>query len=111
MQYDFGAWMPNSPVTLQLPPPTKKGKASEKSMIDTFPNIQTTVHVISYLSHQIFLGQYPEEHFTEEVPCQKIKDFQVELKRLSAEIKARNSVLDLPYTYLDPDLTENSVSI
>uniref|UniRef100_A0AAX7TVW4 Uncharacterized protein n=1 Tax=Astatotilapia calliptera TaxID=8154 RepID=A0AAX7TVW4_ASTCA len=118
MQYDFGAWMPNSPVTLQLPPPTKKGKASEKSMIDTFPNIQTTVHgmaqnmpVISYLSHQIFLGQYPEEHFTEEVPCQKIKDFQVELKRLSAEIKARNSVLDLPYTYLDPDVTENSVSI
>lgn len=67
--------------------------------------------VISYLSHQIFLGQYPEEHFTEEVPCQKIKDFQVELKRLSAEIKARNSVLDLPYTYLDPEVTENSVSI
>nr|XP_024655437.1 hydroperoxide isomerase ALOXE3-like [Maylandia zebra] len=30
-QYDFGAWMPNSPVTLQLPPPTKKGKASEKA--------------------------------------------------------------------------------
>ncbi|XP_039903152.1 polyunsaturated fatty acid lipoxygenase ALOX15B-like [Simochromis diagramma] len=117
-QYDFGAWMPNSPVTLQLPPPTKKGKASEKSMIDTFPNIQTTVHGMAVMwllskqsSDSIFLGQYPEEHFTEEVPCQKIKDFQVELKRLSAEIKARNSVLDLPYTYLDPDMTENSVSI
>uniref|UniRef100_A0A3P9CZR0 Hydroperoxide isomerase ALOXE3 n=1 Tax=Maylandia zebra TaxID=106582 RepID=A0A3P9CZR0_9CICH len=117
-QYDFGAWMPNSPVTLQLPPPTKKGKASEKSMIDTFPNIQTTVHGMAVMwllskqsSDSIFLGQYPEEHFTEEVPCQKIKDFQVELKRLSAEIKARNSVLDLPYTYLDPDVTENSVSI
>uniref|UniRef100_A0A3P9D9W1 Hydroperoxide isomerase ALOXE3-like n=1 Tax=Maylandia zebra TaxID=106582 RepID=A0A3P9D9W1_9CICH len=117
-QYDFGAWMPNSPVTLQLPPPTKKGKANW--FVLSFPNIQTTVHgmaVMWLLSKQssdsvsIFLGQYPEEHFTEEVPCQKIKDFQVELKRLSAEIKARNSVLDLPYTYLDPDVTENSVSI
>uniref|UniRef100_A0A669EFM6 Hydroperoxide isomerase ALOXE3 n=1 Tax=Oreochromis niloticus TaxID=8128 RepID=A0A669EFM6_ORENI len=117
-QYDFGAWMPNSPVTLQLPPPTKKGKASEKSMLDTFPDIQTTVHGMAVMwllskqsSDSIFLGQYPEEHFSEEVPCQKIKDFQVELKRLSAEIKARNSGLDLPYTYLDPEVIENSVSI
>ncbi|KAL3999916.1 metalloproteinase inhibitor 2 [Sarotherodon galilaeus] len=104
-QYDFGAWMPNSPVTLQLPPPTKKGKASEKSMLDTFPDIQTTVHgmAVMWLLSKQSSDSYPEEHFTEEVPCQKIKDFQVQLKRLSAEIKARNSGLDLPYTYLDPE--------
>uniref|UniRef100_A0A3P9D9B9 Uncharacterized protein n=1 Tax=Maylandia zebra TaxID=106582 RepID=A0A3P9D9B9_9CICH len=95
-QYDFGAWMPNSPVTLQLPHQLKRGKQVKKFM--AWPSCGYSA-MISYLSHQIFLGQYPEEHFTEE------------LKRLSAEIKARNSVLDLPYTYLDPDVTENSVSI
>lgn len=49
--------------------------------------------------------------FTEEFPLQKIKEFQEELKKLSADIKARNSSLDLPYTYLDPEVVENSVSI
>ncbi|XP_030604384.1 hydroperoxide isomerase ALOXE3-like [Archocentrus centrarchus] len=117
-QYDFGAWMPNSPVTLQLPPPTKKGKTSEKQMLDTFPSINTTVHGMAVMwllskqsSDSVFLGQYPQEHFTEEFPLQKIKYFQEELKNLSAEIKARNESLDLPYTYLDPEMVENSVSI
>nr|XP_024655336.1 arachidonate 15-lipoxygenase B-like [Maylandia zebra] len=117
-QYDFGAWMPNSPTSLQLPPPTEKGIANEKTMLDSFPSVNTTVHglaVMWLLSKQssdcVLLGQYPEMRFTEEFPLQKITDFQEELKKLSADIKARNSRLDLPYIYLDPDVVENSVSL
>uniref|UniRef100_A0A3B4GHY1 Arachidonate 15-lipoxygenase B-like n=2 Tax=Pundamilia nyererei TaxID=303518 RepID=A0A3B4GHY1_9CICH len=117
-QYDFGGWMPNSPTTMELPPPKEKGTITEKTILDTFPSVNTTVHAMSTVwllskqsSDSIFLGNYPEKHFTERFPLLKIKEFQEELKKLSADIKARNSRLDLPYTYMDPEVVENSVSI
>ncbi|XP_055365045.1 hydroperoxide isomerase ALOXE3-like isoform X2 [Betta splendens] len=117
-QYDYGGWMPNTPITLQLPPPTRKGTTSEETMLQTFPDVNTTVQGMStmwLLSKQssdfVPFGEYPEEHFTEEIPCELIKDFQAELKKLSSDIKARNSTLKLPYPYLDPTALENSVAI
>lgn len=62
-------------------------------------------------SHQVSLGHYPEEHFSEEIPLKVIKDFQGELQVLSAAIKARNKSLEVPYTYMDPEEVENSVAI
>lgn len=35
--------MPNTPVSLQLPPPTTKGTTSEATMLKTFPDINVTV--------------------------------------------------------------------
>lgn len=43
MQYDYGGWMPNTPVSLQLPPPTRKGTTSKATMLKTFPDINVTV--------------------------------------------------------------------
>ncbi|KAE8300256.1 Hydroperoxide isomerase ALOXE3 [Larimichthys crocea] len=113
-QYDYGAWMPNTPTTMQLPPPTTKGT----TMVETIPNISTTVKgmVAMWLLSQppsdfVALGDYPEEHFNEKDPCKAIKDFQHELKKLSAEIRVRNTSLEIPYTYMDPTEMENSVTI
>lgn len=50
LQYDFGGWMPNSPLTLQRPPPTKKGEATEATMLATFPDINATVWVMLTLN-------------------------------------------------------------
>ncbi|XP_062283872.1 polyunsaturated fatty acid lipoxygenase ALOX15B-like [Scomber scombrus] len=117
-QYDYGAWMPNTPITLKLPPPTKWGTTSEAMMLETFPDVGTTVNGMAtmwLLSRQssdfVPLGQYPEEHFREEIPCKLIKEFQEELDALSAAIKTRNKNLDVPYTYMDPKEIENSVAI
>ncbi|KAM6939896.1 arachidonate 12-lipoxygenase, 12R-type-like [Xenentodon cancila] len=117
-QYDYGGWMPNNPISLQLPPPTKKGTTSEATMLATFPDVNTTVQGMAtmwLLSKQssdfVPLGQYYEEHFGEEIPCKMIKDFQEELKVLSEAIKARNKNLEVPYTYMDPEEMENSVAI
>lgn len=117
-QYDYGGWMPNTPVSLQLPPPTTKGTTSEATMLKTFPDVNATVNGMStmwLLSKQstdfVALGQYPEQHFSEEVPCKFIKDFQAELQLLSAEIESRNADLEIPYTYIDPANVENSVAI
>lgn len=43
LQFDYGGWMPNSPISLQLPPPTTKGTTSETTMLQTFPAVNTTV--------------------------------------------------------------------
>lgn len=64
-----------------------------------------------HCSHQVPLGQYPEEHFIEEIPRKILKDFQMELEDLSLVIKARNKRLEVPYTYMDPAELENSVAI
>uniref|UniRef100_A0A3B4FUG8 Arachidonate 15-lipoxygenase B-like n=1 Tax=Pundamilia nyererei TaxID=303518 RepID=A0A3B4FUG8_9CICH len=117
-QFDYAGWMPNTPISLQLPPPTKKGTTSEATMLATFPDVNVTVQgmaTVWLLSKQssdfVPLGQYPEEHFTEEIPRKILKDFQAELEILSGVIKARNNHLNVPYTYMDPAVVENSVAI
>ncbi|KAM4750893.1 polyunsaturated fatty acid lipoxygenase ALOX15B-like [Anableps anableps] len=111
-QYDYGAWMPNTPITLQQPPPTKKGEATEETMLETFPDVNTTIRGMDTLfllskesADVVHLGQYPEEHFTEDIPCQRIEDFQGELEVLSATINVRNRKKKLQYEYLDPEKT------
>ncbi|XP_063331323.1 hydroperoxide isomerase ALOXE3-like [Pelmatolapia mariae] len=117
-QFDYAGWMPNTPISLQLPPPTTKGTTSEATMLATFPDVNVTVQgmaTVWLLSKQssdfVPLGQYPEDHFTEEIPRKILKDFQTELEILSGVIKARNKHLKVPYTYMDPAVVENSVAI
>ncbi|XP_036955662.1 polyunsaturated fatty acid lipoxygenase ALOX15B-like isoform X2 [Acanthopagrus latus] len=117
-QYDFDGWMPNAPTSLQCPPPTKKGTTNEATMLDTFPDVSTTVHgmaVVWLLSKQstdfVPLGHYPKNHFTEETPCKLIKEFQERLEEFEANVKARNGSLGVPYTYLIPAEVENSVTL
>ncbi|XP_073321825.1 polyunsaturated fatty acid lipoxygenase ALOX15B-like [Pagrus major] len=117
-QFDYGGWMPNTPISLKRPPPTTKGTTSEATLLQTFPDVNTTAQGMAtmwLLSKQssdfIPLGCYPEDHFNEEIPCKLIKDFQGELRELSAAIKVRNQSLEVPYTYMDPTEVENSVAI
>ncbi|XP_074486020.1 hydroperoxide isomerase ALOXE3-like [Sebastes fasciatus] len=117
-QFDYGGWMPNAPSTLRLPPPTTKGKTNEATMLQTLPDQGTTANgmAVSWLlsqpsSDSVLLGQYGNDHFKGEIPRQLLKAFQGRLQALSAEIKIRNKNLEVPYTYLDPDVIENSVAL
>uniref|UniRef100_A0A3Q3GCI4 Arachidonate 12-lipoxygenase, 12R-type-like n=1 Tax=Labrus bergylta TaxID=56723 RepID=A0A3Q3GCI4_9LABR len=117
-QYDYGGWMPNTPMTLQRAPPTTKGTTSEATMLQTLPDVNVTVQGMSTLwllskqsSDFVALGQFAEDHFCEEIPSKLIKDFQGQLEILSTVLKTRNKSLEVPYTYMDPALLENSVAI
>ncbi|XP_058035816.1 hydroperoxide isomerase ALOXE3-like [Ahaetulla prasina] len=117
-QFDFAAWMPNTPATLRQPPPTVKGTASLKSILETFPEVNSTCALLSLLSIVSYepgdlrpLGHYPEEHFTEEMPKNLISDFQKSLAEISEKIEERNQALPIAYHYLNPSLVQNSVSI
>ncbi|XP_061685575.1 arachidonate 12-lipoxygenase, 12R-type-like [Syngnathoides biaculeatus] len=117
-QYDYSGWMPNTPATLQGPPPTEKGTTSEATVLETLPPINVTVQgmvTVWLLSKEssdfVPLGHYPEAHFTEATPRQLQRDFKAKLDMLSNAINNRNRCLEIPYTYLDPKKVENSVAI
>ncbi|XP_074549342.1 polyunsaturated fatty acid lipoxygenase ALOX15B-like [Halichoeres trimaculatus] len=117
-QFDFGAWMPNWPTSMQLPPPTTKGKSSENTLLQTLPDVNVTVngmaimHLLSKQSTDLVpLGKYPDQLFFEKTPLSLIKKFQGDLEVLDVSIKVRNESLDLPYTYIKPTVVENSVAV
>ncbi|XP_022380401.1 arachidonate 15-lipoxygenase B isoform X2 [Enhydra lutris kenyoni] len=117
-QFDSCIWMPNLPPTMQLPPPTSKGQTRPEGFLATLPPVSATSDIIIALwllsqepGDRRPLGTYPDEHFTEEAPRRSIATFQNRLAQISREIRDRNQGLELPYTYLDPPLIENSVSI
>ncbi|XP_036079444.1 hydroperoxide isomerase ALOXE3 isoform X2 [Rousettus aegyptiacus] len=117
-QHDFGAWMPNAPSSMRQPPPQIKGTTTLKSYLETLPEVNVTCNnlllfwvVSQEPKDQRHLGTYPDQHFTEEAPQRSIAAFQSRLAQISRDIRERNRGLALPYTYLDPPLIENSVSI
>ncbi|XP_070705990.1 polyunsaturated fatty acid lipoxygenase ALOX15B-like [Pempheris klunzingeri] len=117
-QFDYYSWVPNCPLLLRKPPPTTKGQSSMKTILETLPNVGETVSfaaMVWLLSNEytdvVPLGTYPEERFDEPAPKQMIKEFQAELSYLSEAITARNSQLEVPYTYLNPSQIENSITI
>uniref|UniRef100_A0A8C7Y513 Arachidonate 15-lipoxygenase type B n=1 Tax=Oryzias sinensis TaxID=183150 RepID=A0A8C7Y513_9TELE len=87
-QFDFYGWMPNGPSTMQVAPPTEKGKIEDKDAL------------LELL-----------KDFTEHPPRQKIKNFQEKLAELSNIIQTGNQELRCKYPYLDPNQVENSISI
>lgn len=49
VQLDYFGWMPNAPVGLQSPPPACRGSCSEHSLLDSFPDVETTVHGLAII--------------------------------------------------------------
>ncbi|KAL6096376.1 alox12b [Pungitius sinensis] len=116
-QLDYFGWMPNAPMGLQRPPPACRGRCSERSLLDSFPDVRSTVsglatvYLLSKKSEDFVpLGGSAEQHFTESVPVEMAARFSNDLKRLSGDIRARNVDLTLPYGYLDPVSVEDSVA-
>ena len=63
-----------------------------------------------HLSFQVYLGNYPDAHFTDQ-PARDVQQvFKKELEEISAKIKERNKTLDIPYVYLLPENVPNSVA-
>uniref|UniRef100_A0A3B5QML9 Hydroperoxide isomerase ALOXE3-like n=1 Tax=Xiphophorus maculatus TaxID=8083 RepID=A0A3B5QML9_XIPMA len=112
-QYDYNSWVPNGSLLLCKPPPATKGQSSMQTVLETLPDVEDSFsfQISNVWYMQVLLGEFPEEHFDEPRPKEIIKALQVDLYYLREEIAARNSQLEIPYTYLNPDVVENSVTI
>ena len=60
---------------------------------------------------QIYLGDYPDRRFTEEIPLGLITRLQKQLSGITGDIEERNKKLDVPYTYMLPNKVPNSITI
>uniref|UniRef100_A0A673J5I8 Arachidonate 5-lipoxygenase-like n=1 Tax=Sinocyclocheilus rhinocerous TaxID=307959 RepID=A0A673J5I8_9TELE len=117
-QYDWFAWIPNSPSTMRKPPPTQKGQVDMKYIMESLPDrgrsswhLGAVWALSQYQDEELFLGVYPDKHFTEQSVIEATKTFRKKLGEVTNIIKSRNEKLKLPYWYLSPDRIPNSVAI
>ncbi|KAI4892364.1 hypothetical protein NFI96_023299 [Prochilodus magdalenae] len=117
-QFDWCAWVPNTPCTMRQPPPKDKDAVTMELVMDTLPDISQscvqmaiTWHLGRVQPDAIPMGQYAEQYFTESAALQVIESFRKELKDIEDEIMKQNEGLELQYLYLCPSRIENSITI
>ncbi|XP_038128776.1 arachidonate 12-lipoxygenase, 12S-type [Cyprinodon tularosa] len=117
-QFDWCAWVPNTPCTMRLPPPSDKDAITMEMIMATLPDVgqscvqmAITWHLGRAQPDAIPLGQYAEEHFTEPTAVELIEKFRMKLKEIEEQILDQNAALDLQYLFLLPSRVENSITI
>uniref|UniRef100_A0A8C5I2D9 Arachidonate 5-lipoxygenase-like n=1 Tax=Gouania willdenowi TaxID=441366 RepID=A0A8C5I2D9_GOUWI len=106
-QYDWCSWIPNAPATMRKPPPNQKGLATLSLIMESLPDRGRS----SWHLGALFLGMYPDEHFTEGRVKAAMEKFRKELAGISESIKIRDEKKRMPYCYLRPDKIPNSVTV
>uniref|UniRef100_A0A3B5LE57 Lipoxygenase domain-containing protein n=2 Tax=Xiphophorus couchianus TaxID=32473 RepID=A0A3B5LE57_9TELE len=117
-QFDWCAWVPNTPCTMRLPPPSDKDAVTMEMIMASLPDVgqscvqmAITWHLGRAQPDAIPLGQYTQEHFTESLALELIETFRVKLKDIENQILDQNAGLDLQYLVLLPSRVENSITI
>ncbi|XP_066426911.1 polyunsaturated fatty acid lipoxygenase ALOX15B-like [Molothrus aeneus] len=117
-QYDYAAWMPNTPGTLQRPPPASAAEATEELLVATLPCPEATgallalLSVVSYEGGEMRpLGSRAQDLLSGPAPRALLASFRSRLAEISERIRARNAELELPYPYLEPTCVTESISI
>merc|ERR1711973_44900 len=115
---DVYGFPPNSPSFMKQPPPTKKGVTDLAAIMKALPSKRQATMVITFVftltrlsPDERYLGDYPDHLFYDETALKAIDTFQCKLSEMSAAIKERNKDLKVPYNYLLPERTPNSIAI
>ncbi|XP_056299158.1 arachidonate 12-lipoxygenase, 12S-type isoform X3 [Pseudoliparis swirei] len=117
-QFDWCAWVPNTPCTMRQPAPTDKDAVTMEMIMATLPDVSQSCVQMAITWHlgraqpdAIPLGQYAEEHFTEGRAQEQIDSFTAKLKEIEEHIWSQNEGLELQYLLLLPSRVENSITI
>lgn len=117
-QFDWCAWVPNTPCTMRQPPPSDKDAVTMDMIMSTLPDVSQSCVQLAITWHlgrpqpdAIPIGQYTEEYFTEREARDLINNFRKELKEVEDHILSENAGLDLQYLVLLPSNVENSITI
>jgi len=117
-QMDTFGFPPNSPALMRQPPPTKKNSVTTKDVMKCLPTkhqagvtIATVYDLTRIFPDERFLGDYSDGFFTDIAALEAILRFQEKLNEISVAIKERNKHLKIPYAYLLPERTPNSIAI
>ncbi|MBI3268131.1 MAG: hypothetical protein HYZ53_03850 [Planctomycetes bacterium] len=115
-QFDYFGYVPNTPGSLQMPPPRTKAELTELDLVKTLPTFLRAseqiamVHMLSQPTEQP-LGAYSENFFAGHPQVREFAAaFRARLASVSAVIAERNRGLAVPYTYLDPRQISQSIA-
>uniref|UniRef100_A0A674HNF2 Lipoxygenase domain-containing protein n=1 Tax=Taeniopygia guttata TaxID=59729 RepID=A0A674HNF2_TAEGU len=110
--------MPNTPGTMQRPPPAGDTEATEELLVATMPSPRATGALLGLLSVVSYeggeprpLGSRSQDLFVGSAPGSLLAAFRRRLRATSERIRARNAALELPYPYLEPSVVQESISI
>ncbi|KAK3100682.1 hypothetical protein FSP39_023741 [Pinctada imbricata] len=115
-QYDEYAFPPNYPASMKGEPPKDKRELTEDDILRTLPDKETTLDIMTVtkiLSDRgtNSLGDFEVQYVFEPKAKKIVEEFREDLKNISAEIKKRNEHRNPKYTWLDPEVVPNSISI
>ncbi|XP_048884839.1 arachidonate 12-lipoxygenase, 12S-type isoform X1 [Brienomyrus brachyistius] len=117
-QFDWCAWVPNTPCTMRQPPPTDKDAITMEMIMDSLPDISQSCVEMAITWHlgraqpdAIPMGQYKEQYFTEPQALELINRLRQDLQDVEKQIESKNEGLELPYLLLCPSRIENSITI
>ncbi|XP_034020087.1 arachidonate 12-lipoxygenase, 12S-type [Thalassophryne amazonica] len=117
-QFDWCAWVPNTPCTMRHPPPTDKDAVTMEMIMDTLPDVSQSCVEMAITWHlgrpqpdAVPLGHYTERYFTEGQAQERIDKFKQQLKDIEEDIQTQNEGVELPYLTLLPSRVENSITI
>jgi len=117
-QMDTFGFPPNSPALMRQPPPTEKNSVTMKDVMKSLPTkhqagvtIATVYDLTRIFPDERFLGDYSDGLFHDAAALEAILRFQGKLNEISMAIKERNKGLEVPYEYLLPERTPNSIAI
>ncbi|KAM4603513.1 arachidonate 12-lipoxygenase, 12S-type [Polymixia lowei] len=117
-QFDWCAWVPNTPCTMRQPPLTDKDAVTIEMIMATLPDVSQSCMEMAITWHlgrpqpdSIPLGQFKEEYYTEQQAQEVLGKFRLELKDIEEQIQSQNEGVELPYLFLLPSRIENSITI
>ncbi|XP_008277992.1 polyunsaturated fatty acid 5-lipoxygenase [Stegastes partitus] len=103
---------------MRKPPPDQKGLANVNLIIESLPDrgrsswhLGAVWALSQYQENELYLGMYPDEHFTEKPVKEAMEKFRKQLREISSSIKKRNDGKKLPYYNMSPDKIPNSVAV
>ncbi|HYH95880.1 lipoxygenase family protein [Hyalangium sp.] len=113
LQYEHYGFVPNAPLCVRQPPPTKKGEIGPDDITAMIPTRSQTLWQIAigralssfgddeeYLLHE---GGWREDYFQDSQLAAILERFHGRLRTQLAAVKARNAQSEVPYTVLQPD--------
>jgi len=108
-QYDYYAFIPNTPGALYRPVPDSKSQLwTEKGLGEALPAFKAAsvqILMVRLLSRptEMPIGKFHTNFFAGiNTVWPIVTQFRRELHGLSKDIRKRNETIEVPYTYLDP---------
>lgn len=121
LQYDHYAFVPNAPLCMRQPPPTKKGVIGPEDISAMLPTKSQTLWQVaigralaSFGDDEEYLlneGGWREDYFLEPEMIAVRDRLHERLRAQVAAVKARNEASEVPYTVLSPDKIPCGITI